>query len=442
MVQKRHVLSFAVLLSIFLFNFSTQAATGEKAKTLAQQAVSANSSEAKAAVAELRNMGAEGLDALFEVYAAEISNHLAGKDSAEWVKIANALDGVAMQKDSYAAQLYWHTDFEKARKIARKENKPILSLRLLGNLNEELSCANSRFFRAVLYPNSAVSKVLRERYVLHWQSVRPVPKVTIDFGDGRKIERTLTGNSIHYVLDADGKPLDALPGLYSPSAFSAWLNENERVFKKYGELQEMLRADFLRQYHRLNHEKIEQNWRKDLAKVDAETARKLKDNKAADLSNQDLVTVSATRAANNAFGKKAVEFGSVRAVALPSTENLLAMEKETDVSEWQKIAAFYLENSRLDANSRALIQRQTKADSAKLAKLIENFENYLAVDTLRNEYVYHAKLHEWLATPLAQDLNKFNEKVYAELFLTPKSDPWLGLYSPDIYAALDNDGIK
>jgi hypothetical protein len=34
----------------------------------------------------------------------------------------------------------------------------------------------------------------------------------------------------------------------------------------------------------------------------------------------------------------------------------------------------------------------------------------------------------------------FNERVYAELFLTPGSDPWLGLVSPDTYLALTPGG--
>ncbi len=38
-------------------------------------------------------------------------------------------------------------------------------------------------------------------------------------GDGRRIKRTITGNSIHYLLDQDGRVLDALPGIYSPAAF-------------------------------------------------------------------------------------------------------------------------------------------------------------------------------------------------------------------------------
>ena len=34
-----------------------------------------------------------------------------------------------------------------------------------------------------------------------------------------------------------------------------------------------------------------------------------------------------------------------------------------------------------------------------------------------------------------------NERVYAELFLTPSSDPWLGLVQSDVYTAIENDGL-
>src|SRR6478736_10291808 len=96
--------------------------------------------------------------------------------------------------------LHWFTNLDEA--IAASRGKPILSLRLLGRLDQELSCANSRFFKKLLYPDPRIAQVLREDFVLHWQSVRPVPIVTIDFGDGRRVTRTLTGNSAHLVLDA------------------------------------------------------------------------------------------------------------------------------------------------------------------------------------------------------------------------------------------------
>ena len=77
--------------------------------------------------------------------------------------------------------LNWHTDLTAAIAKARHFKRPILSLRLLGRLDEELSCANSRFFKKLLYPHRQINEVLREQFVLHWQSVRPVPIVTIDF---------------------------------------------------------------------------------------------------------------------------------------------------------------------------------------------------------------------------------------------------------------------
>ena len=115
--------------------------------------------------------------------------------------------------------LTWHKTMEGALAAAAKRKKPILSLRLLGRLDQELSCANSRFFKKWLYPDRRVAKLLEDRFVLHWQSVRPVPIITVDFGDGRKLVTTITGNSVHLVLDQRGRPIDALPGLFTADAF-------------------------------------------------------------------------------------------------------------------------------------------------------------------------------------------------------------------------------
>ena len=65
----------------------------------------------------------------------------------------------------------------------------------------------------------------------------------------------------------------------------------------------------------------------------------------------------------------------------------------------------------------------------------------IALDTVRNEYLLHTKLYAWLITDRGRsDVEVLNKKVYAELFLTPASDPWLGLFSSDTYIALDNGG--
>jgi hypothetical protein len=69
-------------------------------------------------------------------------------------------------------------------------------------------------------------------------------------------------------------------------------------------------------------------------------------------------------------------------------------------------------------------------------------ERSISEDTFRNEYLFHAKIHDWLsADSTALNLDAFNSKVYAELFLTPDSDPWLGLAQPDICTAVENNGL-
>jgi hypothetical protein len=190
--------------------------------SLVQQAASKDQVTSQQAIAKLREFKNAGVDAFWNAYQKDLPNN---------AQLRATLDAICQQKDCDASRLYWYKDLEAAKTASKGSGKPILSLRLLGNLNDELSCANSRFFRTALYPNAGVSQLLRDRFILHWQPERPVPKVTIDFGDGRKLEQTLTGNSIHYVLDSDGRPIDAIPGLYSPQVFLENLKDAEGAEK-------------------------------------------------------------------------------------------------------------------------------------------------------------------------------------------------------------------
>lgn len=64
--------------------------------------------------------------------------------------LAAAIDALAGQRHAVHSRLFWHRDLGAAKAVAAASGKPILSLRMLGRLDEELSCANSRFFRVVL----------------------------------------------------------------------------------------------------------------------------------------------------------------------------------------------------------------------------------------------------------------------------------------------------
>jgi len=71
----------------------------------------------------------------------------------------------------------------------------------------------------VLFSNPEIAALVRSEFVAAWQSVRPVPIVEIDFGNGTKLKRTVNGNIATYVCAPDGRVLDIIPGLNSPEAY-------------------------------------------------------------------------------------------------------------------------------------------------------------------------------------------------------------------------------
>ena len=428
---------YSVLSLLLLVLSSTQASYANKStEALARKAVSENTSEASPAIEELRSLGPSGLQILMSQYSDEIKRHIANPSARpddQWQRITTALDNVAQQKNSYIAGLYWHTDLESAKKASAESGKPILSLRLLGKLTDEFSCANSRFFRTVLYPNDAVAAMLRERFVLHWQSVRPVPTVTIDFGDGRKLERTLTGNSIHYILDSQAQPLDALPGLYGPQAFLRGLLSAESLFKSLAGKNEVERNLLLNRYYVSQQNKIALQWTLDTQKIGGKVPEGFRIIKGVNGQPDALMIASL------AMTKAMTETTILRAMTT-ATDSLGEI---TDEEAWKKIAQLHSSLAVLDDRSIALIKRQNPAlSNEEMERLLQKFQELIALDTVRNEYMLHSKLYTWLMRdPARRDIEKLNEKVYASLFLTPNSDPWLGLFSADVYTALDNGGV-
>lgn len=431
-IMKKKLLAATV--STLLFVATSFAASVEELTTTA---VSDNRSIATASIAELRTMGTVGLDALFVKYAAEIERFKTTANAdAEWLKIAAALDSVAMQKDAYASHLYWYTDLEEAKRAADKKNRPILSLRLLGNLNEEFSCANSRLFRSVLYPNADISKYLRENYILHWQSVRPAPRITIDFGDGRKIERTITGNSIHYLLNEDGTIIDALPGLYSPAGFLTYLMEGRKVATLAGQMLPEHRARAFMKYRQLSFNQIKA--KRD--KIVAASGVKLTEPKATGTGS--LIAPSALTAAPIAMSKMVIvdEYSMLRVY-----DDFAKFEASVGFDDWLKLSGYYSPIRKLDDNSISFIRRQnakTGLSEQDFSALFAKLDNFIALDTTRNDFLYHTKLYQWLNENRGtESLDKFNDRVYADIFKTPGTDKWLGLYASDVYTALDGNGV-
>ena len=427
----------------------------------------------------------------FDKFATTLGNTSAAERNAQLDRAGNAFD-------NGESRLFWFTDLDAARAQAKLENKPILSLRLLGNLSDELSCANSRLFRVLLYPNAEINHQLRENFVLHWSSERPVPVATIDMGDGRVMKRTLTGNSAHYLLSADGMPLDALPGLYAPAEFSAWLQRGADFARDWRAMNVELQPKMLGDWHR---GRLIDILKKDRSFQPIEEANRII---AANflMSQNPTPLVTARAISGLAMPKSLGERPILNAFDSSQKVSLLADVPLADVP--LIVGLFRSSNSSVtydifDAATRARIAAMQPENAPQL--LIRTLEVNVARDTQNNRRNFEPAIHAYFvnqATPESvredafsfgastnpylsdkatsglikpepfgarknaqfgapaptipinrefvkaakPDFVQLNRAIYDKLFRTPASDPWLGLAPADAFVALRNGGVQ
>lgn len=337
--------------------------------------------------------------------------------AASRAALAATIDRVAGQRYATTSRLYWHTDLAAARAEAKRRGAPILSLRLLGRLDEDLSCANSRFFRTLLYANRDLAAYLDRSFVLHWSSERAVPRVTIDFGDGRRLERTITGNSAHYVLDADGRPVDVLPGLYAPAVFRAELERAARITSAVAGLGEVDRTAALRAYHQAGWARTRMN-------------RPV----VVTPPNGDPIVV----AQRGTISKAAIEVPDLRIIDVGVDPGAA----DDGAPYWAALGRerFSLgAGTVLDAQSRALVTSLLPAGDA--AAVLAAVEETVIADTALNELRLRADIRARLIADPAMDFAGLNAWIYREVFHTPADDAWLGLRPRTAYLALPGDGV-
>ena len=77
----------------------------------------------------------------------------------------------------------------------------------------------------MLFSNQEIADFINENFEPAWESVRPVPRITIDFGNGTVVNRTLHGNVSTYICNANQIVQDVLPGVYSKAAYLQQLKE-------------------------------------------------------------------------------------------------------------------------------------------------------------------------------------------------------------------------
>lgn len=397
---------------------------GVKAEPVAVAALASRAliGDAKA-LADLRGLGPEGLDVLIKIREELSSVPPFPSDEPRAKAWDGLIDKVARQQHASATGLYWYTDLDAAKARAAAEHKPILSLRLLGSLDDALSCANSRFFRTLLYPDIAVKARLHEGYVLHWESVRDAPKITIDFGGGKVLTRTVTGNSMHYVLDANGRVIDALPGVYGPAAFAVWLDDAGAVARKV----ERLDDDAFLAARKAAHV----GWRA------ATVARVHEALKTIGLDVSDDTRAMAIAAQPDVMERVANRRG-----------NLLRVDLRTQ--QW--LGSLYVGGTSNPAGEGAVVadgpngfptaERAAPLAVSKMAverpmlPWLKNLRGKVALDETQNDFVLHGQIADLIIDSTGKSPNDFTSDIYAAVFLTPLDDPFMGLAPPDVFSAI------
>jgi hypothetical protein len=102
----------------------------------------------------------------------------------------------------------------------------------------------------VLFSREEVAAFIARNFEAAWESVRPVPILRIDFGNGHVSTRTLHGNVASYVCTGEGQVMDILPGIYTPAGYTTALEPPRALAIGVSRLEAAPRQARLREYHR------------------------------------------------------------------------------------------------------------------------------------------------------------------------------------------------
>lgn len=83
----------------------------------------------------------------------------------------------------------------------------------------------------MLFSSAEVANYINTHFEAAWETVRPVPMLTIDFGNGKTITRTLHGNIATYVCNWQGNVTDVVPGIYTPDVYLKRLDQAQMLYE-------------------------------------------------------------------------------------------------------------------------------------------------------------------------------------------------------------------
>jgi hypothetical protein len=237
-------------------------------------------------------------------------------------------------------------------------------------------------------------KFIHESFEPVWESLRPVPTLTLDFGNGTTITRTLHGNIATSVCTADGQVLDILPGMYSTEAYLNQLNQMWLLHAYLQKKEISEREKALHEYHQTQADALAKNMipgqfiEMDMSKLRIErSAKKIMVNFLPPRSASSAPTPAPAPASTTNKPEKGD--GGKGRIERPIKKVVAASTQEADVTQWQE----------------------------------------LVQDTLFNERSRRLQIHQQLAKIGSPQPAVITKWLYAEVLHADLDDPYLGLGS-------------
>jgi len=235
--------------------------------------------------------------------------------------------------------------------------------------------------------NPAVAALISSRFEPAWQSVRDAPQVTIDFGGGRILRRTLHGNIATFICAPDGTTLDVVPGLYDAATYTTRLTDALALAAAYAKWPEDARPQLLRKHHASAASQ---------PAPDAGALRLLSKSRA------ELPT-------ENVIGDRPQQAGS----PIEARSSKTTIEIPTEHA---------LGSSQSKRRAEAPVERIVVAPDGTRVNL-----NFLARDTVHNETVRRPLISAILAEAGRHTPESLTRRIYREVLHADLDDPYLGL---------------
>lgn len=237
-----------------------------------------------------------------------------------------------------------------------------------------------------MFSDKAVATVINFRFEPVWVSLRPVPLITIDFGNGKIVRRTLHGNVATYACTSDGTVLDILPGIYEPKTYINRLEQLTLLYRMVGNgLDKQADLGMLNVYHRRQIEALDE--------------KKL----PFELSEMKMISITGVEAGSQILMRPAQR---IRARAAFANKEIAPKKlKESELASWEA----------------------------------------LAKDTEQNETIRRRAIHEYLLGKKNVKPDDIAKWIYREVLHADLDDPYMGLGDLlfDTYPFAEEDmGIK